>query len=115
MKRVSIVVAGAQGTGKSTIAHAISRALSAQGVSTTVIEEGLVDPCPPLLVPRGLAKELEVQVLTLQTPRVCRGCGCSDDFACPGGCAWVEAPTDKKPGLCSRCAAPAQSKRRANR
>jgi hypothetical protein len=28
---------------------------------------------------------------------VCRGCGCSDDAACPGGCSWVEED------LCSRC------------
>jgi len=28
---------------------------------------------------------------------VCRGCGCTDDRACPGGCWWVE--TD----LCSSC------------
>ena len=28
---------------------------------------------------------------------VCRECGCSDDDACPEGCAWVG------PGLCSSC------------
>lgn len=28
----------------------------------------------------------------------CRGCGCSDHDACPGGCSWIE------PDLCSRCA-----------
>lgn len=28
---------------------------------------------------------------------VCRGCGCTDLAACPGGCWWVAA------GLCSRC------------
>ena len=28
---------------------------------------------------------------------VCRGCGCTDDRACPGGCWWVE------PDLCSSC------------
>lgn len=30
---------------------------------------------------------------------VCRGCGCSDNRACPGGCFWAA------PNLCSRCAA----------
>jgi len=32
-------------------------------------------------------------------PRVeiCRGCGCTDEFACPGGCSWVAK------GLCSTC------------
>lgn len=28
----------------------------------------------------------------------CRVCGCTDDYACPGGCYWVE------PDLCSKCA-----------
>jgi hypothetical protein len=44
--------------------------------------------------------------------RVCRGCGCTDDRGCPGGCSWilmdfaitkkgiVPAPT----GICSACA-----------
>lgn len=27
----------------------------------------------------------------------CRVCGCTDDRACPGGCAWVEAD------LCTSC------------
>jgi hypothetical protein len=31
---------------------------------------------------------------------VCRECGCTDDQACPGGCAWV----DTRHTLCSRCA-----------
>lgn len=30
--------------------------------------------------------------------RYCRGCGCTDAFACEGGCSWAE------PGLCSTCA-----------
>lgn len=30
-------------------------------------------------------------------PHRCRGCGCTDLFACPGGCDWVE------PDLCSAC------------
>lgn len=29
----------------------------------------------------------------------CRGCGCTNDRACPGGCAWVEKD------LCDRCVA----------
>jgi hypothetical protein len=31
--------------------------------------------------------------------RACRKCGCTDAFACPDGCRWIEAD------LCSRCAA----------
>lgn len=30
--------------------------------------------------------------------RKCRGCGCTDDRACPDGCFWEE------PDLCSACA-----------
>jgi len=30
--------------------------------------------------------------------RTCRGCGCTDRQACPGGCCWVEDD------LCSACA-----------
>lgn len=29
--------------------------------------------------------------------RRCRGCGCTDDYACPGGCWWVADD------LCNRC------------
>lgn len=29
--------------------------------------------------------------------RTCRGCGCTDTRACPGGCSWVEDD------LCSAC------------
>ena len=32
--------------------------------------------------------------------RRCRGCGCTDAFACPGECHWAE------PDLCSECAKP---------
>lgn len=44
--------------------------------------------------------------------RICRGCGCTDDRACPGGCTWalldyalvcdevLPAPS----GICSTCA-----------
>lgn len=33
----------------------------------------------------------------------CFHCGCTDEEACPGGCAWVPGPVDGD--LCSRCAA----------
>jgi hypothetical protein len=29
--------------------------------------------------------------------RSCRSCGCTDAFACPGGCSWVDQD------LCSAC------------
>lgn len=31
--------------------------------------------------------------------RACRRCGCTNRFACPGGCAWVAASVD----LCTSC------------
>lgn len=30
---------------------------------------------------------------------ICRGCGCTDDRACPGGCSWVTT----NPPICSAC------------
>ncbi len=51
---------------------------------------------------RDVELELEAvddELLELDAPPVrCRGCGCDDDHACPGGCRWVE------PDLCSACA-----------
>jgi hypothetical protein len=38
--------------------------------------------------------------------RHCRGCGCTDDQACPGGCSWVEDD------LCSACAPRPRRKQR---
>jgi hypothetical protein len=37
-------------------------------------------------------------VTPVRPMQICRGCGCDDDHACPGGCWW------SKPGLCSTCA-----------
>lgn len=36
--------------------------------------------------------------------RICRGCGCTDDRACPGGCHWVLLDLDAPTGVCSTCA-----------
>jgi hypothetical protein len=33
--------------------------------------------------------------------RICRGCGCTECNACPGGCSWASPGSD----LCTRCAA----------
>lgn len=45
-----------------------------------------------------LAERLEAERAALTVVAACRVCGCTDDRACPGGCAWVE------PDLCSVCA-----------
>ena len=36
-------------------------------------------------------------LISIPREMCCRRCGCTDDRACPGGCAWVA------PNLCSRC------------
>lgn len=36
--------------------------------------------------------------------RYCRGCGCTDSHACPGGCSWVLLDIEMPTGICSRCA-----------
>lgn len=44
--------------------------------------------------------------------RICRGCGCTDDRACPGGCSWAlmdfglvcEEVLPAQGGICSQCA-----------
>lgn len=36
--------------------------------------------------------------------RTCRGCGCDDLHACPGGCAWALLDIDEPTGVCTTCA-----------
>lgn len=36
--------------------------------------------------------------------RTCRGCGCTDRHACPGGCSWVLLDLGMATGVCSSCA-----------
>lgn len=43
--------------------------------------------------------------VTLDVIRTCRVCGCTDDRACFGGCAWVGLADD----LCTACAPTAVS------
>ncbi len=43
------------------------------------------------------AKQREGEIVAFSA--ICRGCGCTDDEACPEGCWWVE------PDLCSSCRA----------
>lgn len=44
-----------------------------------------------------LPDRLSIDGLEYLNERRCRQCGCTDNRACPGGCAWVEDD------LCSRC------------
>jgi hypothetical protein len=48
----------------------------------------------------GLSVDDSVDILAAaaeEGPRRCRGCGCTDERGCRGGCSWVEFD------LCSRC------------
>ena len=42
----------------------------------------------------------ELEGVERPPPGACRGCGCTDEQACPFGCAWVEED------LCSACVPP---------
>lgn len=42
------------------------------------------------------------EVFNVEDGPRCFHCGCTDEEACPGGCAWVPGPADGD--LCSRCA-----------
>lgn len=41
-------------------------------------------------------------------PGICRECGCTEEFACDGGCAWV----NRRRTLCSACAKRLPAKKR---
>lgn len=48
-------------------------------------------------VPQLMAEAPPLPDLAPYGVRVCHHCGCTDDMACEGGCAWVG------PNLCSAC------------
>lgn len=58
-----------------------------------------VDRCPLAHLEEQFANDQDDDALMefLSVGGVCRTCGCTDDHACPGGCAWAE------PGLCTEC------------
>lgn len=33
----------------------------------------------------------------------CRGCGCTEELACDGGCSWIFLSEQTNVGLCSNC------------
>jgi hypothetical protein len=41
--------------------------------------------------------DIEAEGVDVVREVACRGCGCTDHHACPGGCEWVAGD------LCSRC------------
>jgi transcription elongation factor Elf1 len=42
-------------------------------------------------------------VRLVQSERQCVECGCTDSFACEGGCSWVIKHKATNTGVCSRC------------
>jgi hypothetical protein len=60
----------------------------------------------------GVPPALALERASLLLPRICRGCGCSDLRACPGGCSWVlldfaidaGVVRTEPSGICSMCA-----------
>jgi hypothetical protein len=50
---------------------------------------------------------LEADDMVIEREVACRGCGCTEENACAGGCSWVE------PDLCSRCASTQREQRSA--
>lgn len=48
-------------------------------------------------------QQLEKEGALVHMPGICADCGCTDEFACDGGCSWL----DRGHTLCSSCAPPA--------
>lgn len=71
---------------------AIVRALDNAEVLLANALENRVSDVLPDLTGDGLTP-----LVASQLGRVCGSCGCSDEFACDGGCSWVG------PALCSSC------------
>lgn len=99
------------------VTHFLSKGANACGAppSTSVGSGGTTSrdgvscqACNELLLDRMAKKAAKPKKAKKSTPGVCRGCGCTDDEACDGGCEWVE------PDLCSSCAGE-QPKGRAKR
>lgn len=55
----------------------------------------LIEETPELKLARDALGATSLLYRKLKT---CRGCGCTDARACPGGCSWAQ------PGLCTVCA-----------
>jgi len=60
-----------------------------------------------------IAFEAEGDVLVRIRVATCTECGCRDDRACPGGCAWVSVDRRKRTGVCTTCAKPKRARRKA--
>jgi hypothetical protein len=72
-----------------------------------VIARDLAERTRKVLLQTGIPyvspRQLTVPAAAEESPR-CFWCGCTDEQACAGGCAWVPGPIDEG-DLCSRCAA----------
>jgi hypothetical protein len=68
---------------------ALCWALEAGSVAAATLLRQIANP--------SLPSEFGIPDLTVFGIHQCRGCGCTDAHACPGGCSWVG------PDLCSTC------------
>ena len=50
--------------------------------------------------PSEVIREELMAALQKEHIRYCRVCGCTEDYACPGGCSWSQGRTF----ICSKCA-----------
>jgi hypothetical protein len=49
------------------------------------------------------ARNVTMDLFDLKDITTCVACGCTDDHACPGGCAWVAQNLKSLQGICSEC------------
>lgn len=81
------------------VAHAALDVLAAHGVVSEADELRNRDVLVPVEQLPGVLAKLAADFEGLE-PGVCKFCGCTEDEACDGGCAWM----DDTQTLCSACA-----------
>jgi ParB/RepB/Spo0J family partition protein len=91
------------------VRHAAMIVIRSQGGNGWRVEDELLPIAKALNVDARkildqAAPAAKVQTFAKGEPGTCRKCGCTEDNACAGGCAWV----DRKQTLCSTCATPAE-------
>lgn len=85
--------------------HAGADALRNLAVKVEAELSALTPPAAMVVMARAAALEMEAQAAALDGSDyapACRVCGCTDEFACEGGCTWVPDLT-LAGDLCSRC------------
>jgi hypothetical protein len=78
----------------------IGRSPDGQAFTLETAIPSLAEGAPGAVLWRAAATDISTRrpiVVSGVIVRSCRVCGCTDEFACDGGCEWVEAD------LCSHC------------